>query len=521
MKIKNIAFFSLAFFLLCAACKKPKPEAAQAPGRELPASEGTFPAVVAGQFYPADPGQLRTMIQGFLSQARVAEIPARIFAVLSPHAGYIFSGPIAGYSYRALQSQGSKKFVIIAPSHHYPGAGQVAVLNADYYQTPLGKVKINRDKVRELYGLGDWVTTDPRYFSEEHAAEVQLPFLQTIVGDGLEVVLIVMPDPSLEMTQKLAQGLLKVFPGEDWVFIASSDMSHYHSNDQARQIDRNTLNLLEQMDISRLYQEGMGTARTAELCGIGPVLTVMQAFKTFHSGTVKILAAKNSFETTQANPERVVGYGAALFLLPSGATPAPASSPAEVEELKPYGGDLTLDEKKELMKLARYSVETYVREDRIPEVEVKHPRLKELGAAFVTLTERGQLRGWIGHVIAREPLYLCVRDVACSAAKQDPRFPPVTAGELKDLDYEISLLSPLAPVKDLTIIKVGRDGLVMRMGPYQGLLLPQVPVEQGWDREAFLSHTCNKAGMGSNCWSNPEVQILRFQGLVFKEKDLK
>jgi len=521
MRFKKILLLGFIVCLFASSFYQCKKKAEKAPGRELPEGLGTFTPVVAGTFYPAAPAELKAMIQGFLIQAQVPEIPGRIFAVLAPHAGYEFSGPVAGFAYKALQAQGRKKFVIIAPTHHYPGAGKVAVLNADYYQTPLGKVKINRDKVRKLYLLGDWVTTEPMYFSREHSGEVQIPFLQMIVGDGLEIVVIVMPDPSREVTQKLAQALQEVFPEPDWVLIASSDLSHYHTNELARQIDRNTLNLIAQMNIDQLFQEGIGPVRTAEACGLGPIVTVMEAFKAKGSGMVKVLNAQNSFDTAKMNPERVVGYGAVAFIMGAGKSPGQIQAGPEVEELKPYGGDLSLEEKKELMTIARLAVETYVRQNRIPEVEVKHPRLKELGAAFVTLTEFGQLRGCIGHVIAQEPLYLCVRDVACEAAKHDPRFQPVRPEELKDLEYEISVLSPLAPVKDLKIIKVGRDGLVMRMGPYQGLLLPQVPVEQGWDRDTFLSHTCLKAGMGTNCWSNPEVQILRFQGLVFKEKELK
>ncbi len=518
-KLRIFLAFSLVMIVFGSGCSKCKQETAAA--RPLPASLGTYGPVVAGAFYPGDPAELKTMVQSYLDQASAPELSGKLFGVMSPHAGYIFSGPVAAYAYKALAAQGKKKFVIIAPSHHYPGAGLVAVLNADYYQTPLGKVKIARDKAQELYSQGDWVTADTQFFSQEHAGEVQIPFLQTAMGDEIEIALIVMPDPRLEVAQKLAAALLKVFPPDQWLFIASSDMSHYHSDAIAKQMDRNSLNLIEQMNIDQLSMEGSGPVRTAELCGLGPVLAVMQAFKDSGSGVPVVLNARNSFDTTGQNPDRVVGYGSVAFVLGGQAAAKPAGAEPEVEELKPYGGDLSQNQKKALMKIARLSVETYVKENKIPELSVTDPRLKEIGAAFVRLKKFGDLRGCIGHVLAQEPLYLCVRDVACSAAKHDPRFPPVSKEELKDLEYEISVLSPLAPVRNLAIIKVGRDGLVMRMGPYQGLLLPQVPVEQGWDHDTFLSHTCLKAGMSSDCWHNPEVQIFRFQGLVFGEKELK
>jgi len=518
MQVKKFLFLGLLLALIFSACKK-KQESETAPLRKLPESAGVFTAVVAGQFYPADAGSLREMVQSFLAQAQVPEISGRIFAVLSPHAGYIYSGPVAGYAYKAIQATGKKKFVIIAPSHHYPGPGKVAVLNADYYQTPLGKVRINREKVQKLFEQGDWVTTDFNYFSSEHSAEVQIPFLQIIAGEQLEIVVIVMPDPSREMTEKLAKALLKVFPEPDWIFIASSDLSHYHPDSIAKSIDRNTLNLIEQLASDQLYQEGIGPSRTAELCGLGPVIAVMDAFKSAGGAKVKILDARNSYDTAKMDPERVVGYAAVAFVIEEGS--AREQSSAEPEELKPYGGDLSLEQKKELLRIARLAVETYVKTNKIPEVEVKDERLKQPGAAFVTLKKFGELRGCIGHIVPQEPLYLCVRDVACSAAKHDYRFPPIKPEELKDLEYEISVLSPMTPVKDINIIKVGRDGLLMKMGPYQGLLLPQVPVEQGWDRDTFLNHTCMKAGMSPDCWHNSDVQILRFQGLVFNEKDFK
>jgi len=507
MRVKRIFAAAAVLLVVVSGCKKkeqPKPVP------ESKAAETVFGPVVAGTFYKSDPAVLKSEIENYLGQAKIPELKGRLIAVMSPHAGYEYAGPVMAYAYKAIASQGSKKFVLLAPSHHVGAVGGIAVLDADYYQTPLGKVKVDRGKVKELLGQGPWVAADTRFFAQEHAAEVQLPFLQVAVGSDIEVVMIVMPDQGMAGTT--ATALKTVFPEPDWVFIISSDMSHYHPDKEAKKMDRNTLNLIAKLDID-------GLASSSEtLCGIAPALTVISLVKPMEESRAVVLNYQNSFDTTGQNPDRVVGYGAVAFLVKE--SPAPGKT-GEAEELQPYGGPLTLEEKKELMRIARESVESYVGKDTVPNFDIRLARLKEKGAAFVTLNENGKLRGCIGHILAMEPLYLCVRDVACQAARHDPRFPPVTPQELPLLDYEISVLSPMVLVKDLKKVEVGKDGLLMRRGMYQGVLLPQVPVEYGWTREQFLSETCMKAGMSEKCWTWPDTEVFHFRGIVFSEKDFK
>jgi AmmeMemoRadiSam system protein B/AmmeMemoRadiSam system protein A len=522
MKFKFTPVLALlvAISLLAPACKK---KAEKPPVAQKPVETG-FGPVVAGSFYPSDPVQLKSMIEGFLAAAKAPEpaLSGRLIAVMSPHAGYQYSGPVAAYAFKAIQASGKKKFVIIAPSHSYSAPESIGVLDMDYYQTPLGKVKINRQKTQQLLTKGAWVISNTKYFDQEHAAEVMLPFLQVAVGNDIEVVMVVMPDPRIEMDNLAASALKEVFTEPSWVFIASSDMSHYHPDKDAKAKDKYTLSLVEKMDAQKLWEDGSSPARPAELCGLGPVLTVMTMVKSMEEPKAQVLMYKNSFDTTAQSADRVVGYGAVVFTVkPGPETPAVAEKPAESMELEPYGGPISPEEKKDLMRIARESVEKYVKEGNLPRADTKFPRLKEMGAAFVTLKEGGQLRGCIGHVIAHEPLYLCVRDVACSAAKHDPRFAPVTAAELPKLEYEISVLSPMARVNDLNLVEVGKDGLLMKSGPFQGLLLPQVPTEQGWNRQEFLSHTCEKAGMGPDCWQKSDVEVYHFRAFVFGEKDVK
>jgi AmmeMemoRadiSam system protein A len=179
---------------------------------------------------------------------------------------------------------------------------------------------------------------------------------------------------------------------------------------------------------------------------------------------------------------------------------------------------LTGHEKNELLALARKSVEYAVREKKAYEPTASASEvLNEERGGFVTLRKSGELRGCIGYTSAAEPLYLTVRDTATLAALRDTRFQPVSVSELPQLEYEVSVLSPLRRVQDIRQIKVGQHGLLMKNGRYEGLLLPQVPVEEKWDRQRFLEETCAKAGMRSNCWKDENTDIFMFTAMVFGE----
>jgi len=185
---------------------------------------------------------------------------------------------------------------------------------------------------------------------------------------------------------------------------------------------------------------------------------------------------------------------------------------------------LTLDEGKLLVKLARKTIETYLREDRKPQVPKVPAKLREHRGVFVTLNKEGELRGCIGHPLPTTPLVDAVIDSAISSATRDPRFPPVTPEELPALEVEVSVLSKPEPIKVKSPreypkhIVIGRDGLIIEWSGYAGLLLPQVPVEWGWDAEEFLSHACMKAGLMPDHWLHEGVYISKFSAQVFKER---
>jgi AmmeMemoRadiSam system protein A len=174
-----------------------------------------------------------------------------------------------------------------------------------------------------------------------------------------------------------------------------------------------------------------------------------------------------------------------------------------------------------LLELARKTIETNLKDGKKLAVTETDPLLKEEMGAFVTLHKHGELRGCIGNIVGKGPLYLTVRDMAIEAATGDPRFPPVEPPELKDIEIEISVLSPLEKIDDPEKIKMGVHGVLVRKGFYSGVFLPQVATETGWSREEFMSNLCaHKAGLPKDAWKDGSCDIYIFSAEVFSEKEV-
>jgi AmmeMemoRadiSam system protein A len=296
--------------------------------------------------------------------------------------------------------------------------------------------------------------------------------------------------------------LAKLIHDSDTLIVASSDLSHYHPYDEASTIDHNTLHAIEAWDYFNLSRNLQ--ARVWEACGGGPIVATMIAAERLGATRAELLKYANSGDVT-GDRSRVVGYSA--FALYKAASTSSAARPFT----------LTPKEKQELLSVARKSVETTVRERKSYEPPTGSPALQQDRGAFVTITKNGELRGCIGYVSPVQPLIETVRDVAALAASRDPRFPPVTPAELGELQYEVSVLSPFRRVLDVREIRVGQHGLLMKKGDHEGVLLPQVPVEAGWDRKTFLEGTARKAGLPPSAWKDDDTDIFLFSALVFNE----
>jgi AmmeMemoRadiSam system protein B/AmmeMemoRadiSam system protein A len=470
------------------------------------------PAAVAGAFYPADPKELSAMIDAMLAKAAGPAITDPILAAVAPHAGYQYSGPVAAYTYAALKGRKYSRVVVIAPTH-YVAFDFTSVYDGDAYTTPLGTIPVDKafakklakmDSTMQLSGRGHDITSA----GGEHSIEVQLPWLQKALGN-FELVPIVMGDQSYESSRALGLALAKLIKADkdgSTLVLASSDLSHYHPYNEAVTIDHKTLSALAAWDyfsMSRNFEQ-----RIWEACGGAPIVAAMVYAERVGATQARVLKYANSGDVT-SDRSRVVGYSADVFVKATGKKAAET----------PFS--LTGPEKRELLALARKSVEHVVKQEEVYEPPLSSSAtLNQERGAFVTLTEGGNLRGCIGYTSAVKPLYLTVRDTATHAALHDPRFQPVSAEELPRLEYEVSVLSPLRRVTDVEQIKVGVHGLLMKNGRSEGLLLPQVPVEQGWDRQTFLEQTCRKARLSADCWKDADTDIFSFTAVVFNERKL-
>ncbi|MDD5309537.1 MAG: AmmeMemoRadiSam system protein B [Deltaproteobacteria bacterium] len=480
---------------------------------------GAFPSQVAGGFYPGDPDTLRKAVRGFLDAAGTAgaEKDRDIVGILTPHAGYPYSGPVAGESFRAVMGRGYKTVVVMALSHHRR-AEKAAVLDRPAYDTPLGSVPIDRDAVKRLVSEhGDVFMADERVFTGEHSLEVEHPFVQVALP-GVDIVPIIVAVADEGMTAAIGRALFDAFGRRaDVLFVVSSDMSHYNPYEEANRLDNHNLGLLEKWKIDEWTVSASDGARG--MCGFLPLLSFVRMFEGYDAAKRKVtrLAYKNSGDTAGGRSEGVVGYGSLAFSVERGVRTERATEKPKVA-VSDFG-PFTAQDRKSLMELAKRVVAAAARGERYTPEAPAGKVLTDLGAAFVTLKKNGDLRGCIGHVIARVPLYKCIADVAEAAAIHDSRFNPVTPDELKELTYEISVLTPPEPITPDKVV-VGRDGLIMSRGYNSGLLLPQVPGEWGWGREEFLMHTCRKAGMEPTCWKDPATDIKAFRAIVWGEQDL-
>jgi AmmeMemoRadiSam system protein A len=181
--------------------------------------------------------------------------------------------------------------------------------------------------------------------------------------------------------------------------------------------------------------------------------------------------------------------------------------------------ELTKKQKEILLELARQTIESAVRRKKAPDFSSDDPVLSAHCGAFVTIHKHGSLRGCIGNIVSNCPLWQTIKKMAVEASLHDPRFSPVAPNELKDIDIEISVLSPLEKITDTNSIQIGKHGLFISKGFYQGLLLPQVATEYNWDKTEFLQHTCLKAGLYRECYKEKGCEIFIFSATIFGEKD--
>ena len=448
--------------------------------------QSTRPAAVAGMFYPADKHQLQAMIRDCLDHAKPeGGLPK---AVIAPHAGYVYSGPIAASAYiRLRQGRGAiRRVVLLGPSHRIGFRG-LAVSSAHRFATPLGEIPIDREACKALTAL-PFVHELDQAHAQEHSLEVHLPFLQEVLG-SFSLVPVVVGDAAPE---EVSAVLEELWGGDETLIVISSDLSHYHDYATARRMDAATSHAIEGL---RLEDIGFEDA-----CGRLPISGLLIAAKR-RGLSAKTIDLRNSGDT--AGPkDSVVGYGAYVF---------------EYSEKRKSQDSLGEEQKQYLLQLARNSIRHGLSHGAPLPVDLAKlpPELKVLRATFVTLKEQGELRGCIGMLEAVRPIAEDIAINAYAAAFQDPRFPPLLESELDQLEIHLSILTPAEPVhfqseQDLLAqLQPGVDGLILAEGVRRGTFLPSV-WEQLSTPKQFLEHLKLKTGLPAGYWSD-SIKVDRYR----------
>ena len=366
-------------------------------------SQGVRKPVWAGMFYDKNKESLSSQIDRFLENAQIPVIPeGKIMGLISPHAGYIYSGQIAASGYRLVQGKDYETVIVIGPSHRYGFVG-CSIYPQGSYETPLGTIEVDNELASEISKASQFKYI-PQAHKQEHSIEVQIPFIQKVLPQA-KIVPIVMGYPRKQTILALANALAKTVPEKKVLIVASTDLSHHLPRKMANETDHKTISFIQSFNTDDIIKKLERNENI--MCGGGPVTATLLCAT--ERAKVQILKYGDSSEAGGSSYQ-VVGYlSAAIY-----------------SEATPLIFSLSQEEKKELIQIARLSIEQYTRQGKVIDYQTQNPDFIVQKGAFVTLKKKGRLRGCIGFIEPYLPLYQTVISAAIYAACKDARFPPVS-----------------------------------------------------------------------------------------------
>ena len=467
---------------------------------------------VAGSFYPADPVNLKTQLAGFFEAVADKSPKKNIAALIVPHAGYVFSGEVAASAFAKLDPNQTWERIFLIGTSHRESLNGASVYKKGEFQTPLGNVKVDAETANKLIKENRNFSFIGAAHEREHSLEVQLPFLQFYLKKPFRIVPIIIGTQSAETCENIATALRPYFSGKN-LFIISTDFSHYPGYADAVKYDKITGNAIASNNPEQFIDALLSNSKSkiqglaTSCCGWSSVLTLL--YLTSEDPEVKFehIKYQNSGDTPYGDKVQVVGYHSFIITRNNQQT-----------------GNYKLSEKSKrfLLETARRSIESGLKNKPLSiydSADFPQDLLTPCGA-FVTLEKSGKLRGCVGRFTANEPLWKVVQEMARAAAFQDTRFDPVRQTEMKDIEIEISVLTPLRKIKSVDEFDVKRHGIYMIKGTQSGTFLPQVAKETGWSREDLLGHCArDKAGIGWDGWKDAELYV--YEALIFNEKEIK
>ena len=465
---------------------------------------------VAGQFYPSDPAELKVQLRNLFSRAAPSKNIENVVAIISPHAGYVYSGEVAASSFNQIDPNKEYANIFVIASSHQVAFDGASIYRQGNFVMPSGIVKVNTELAGQLIKKHIFFSDRTDAHVHEHSLEVQLPFLQYRLKKDFKIVPIVLGTQSPEMCRKIADALRPYF-GSKNLFIISTDFSHYPGYDDAIKVDRATADAILSNSPENLLRAIAATEKkdipnlATSLCGWTSVLTLLYITQQNPAVSLNLIDYKNSGDAEFGDKIRVVGYNAITVSL------------GGKMEKKQFS--LSDKDKKDLLSIARETIKQYIEARKVPVIDAAafSENLKTNCGAFVTLHKDHALRGCIGRFEPNEPLYKVVQQMAIASSTEDYRFSAVEPKEIDKLDIEISVLTPMRKISSIDEIEMGRHGVYIKKGARGGTFLPQVAKETGWTKEEFLGHCAqDKAGLGWDGWKDADIYI--YEALVFGEK---
>ena len=469
----------------------------------------------AGRFYPADKDTLTKNLTLLFKNCKKSPDNWTVRAIISPHAGYQFSGKTAASAFSAIPRNAVYKNIFIIGSSHVMYFNGASVYNIGDYITPLGKIIVNKEIANKLILSNKVFQFPTNAHIQEHSIENQVPFIQFYFKEKQTIVPVIIGTDDENTVKKIAEALRPWFTPEN-LFIISSDFSHYPPYKNAVETDKLTaMSIVSGSPKTFLNTLANNTSKqipglVTSMCGWTSGLTLLYLSEGNNKLEIKLIDYSNSGDSPNAGKDEVVGYNAIVML-------------DKMQNEMPIRGSensftFTKEEKKQLFAIAKSSIQSrlynnnkfVIDEKSIPE------NLKKPMGAFVTLKIDGALRGCIGRFISSEPLYNVVQESAISSAFEDHRFSPLTKDEYKNTDIEITVLGPLKKIKNIDEIVLGKHGIYIKKDNRAGTMLPQVAIENGWTVEEFLGFTSrDKAGLGWDGWKDAEIFI--YEGVVLED----
>jgi MEMO1 family protein len=463
----------------------------------------------AGSFYPASAESLHINLRQLFSGLGNTQPHRGVRAIIVPHAGYVYSGKVAASGFVSVPPDMKFSNIFLIGSSHRTSFNGASVYNTGDYITPLGTVRVNLDIAAKLITGSRYFTFRPEAHLQEHSLEVQLPFIQYHFKNIPRIVPVIIGTGDTKTIKAIADALRPWFTSDN-LFVISSDFSHYPSYSDAIKVDMETAEAILSGSPDKLIAsvikhnpsdvEGLVTS----MCGWASGLTLMYLTSGNTDLTYSHIMYLNSGDSRYGDKNGVVGYHSFVV------------KEKTEEKRQTY---FTEDEVKQLFLIARKSIMAELSGEEIYQPDHKSiPKTLFMPAgAFVTLNINNQLRGCIGKIVSADPLCNVVAEMAFAAAYEDPRFPPLTLPEFTEVDLEISVLTPLRKINNISEIEVGRHGIYIRKAGKSGVLLPQVASERGWSVTEFLEHTADdKAGLGRDGWRDADIFI--FEAIVLHER---